>query len=417
VTGSSYKVLIAHPARQQNIYERPLALYKRNRPVFFFTGLYYNPKKFPYVLVRFLPARWRERCLAALHKRRIENFDENLIVIVGGPWLEFIFRPFGLIAEWVQLFDRLMARWLRKNPKETQPTIVHCFQGSAVHTIEAAKEKGYISVFELTLPVPPAATRTDIHTPSDIQQDYQAPERDIKALRSADFFVVQSRSAIDIMNQWKIPLSKVILLPLGVDLEKFHPGPPRPSGAPFRALFVGQLGRRKGLHHLLEAWKQLALPNAELLLAGYPNEDGKELLKRYEGFYRFLGFVSDDELRRLFRESDVFLLPSWSEGAANVVYEAMASGLPCIVSEGACSIVRDGADGYIIPWADVPALKTQIRRLYDDPERRAQMAASARARAEHYSWDHFGRRLTSVYDAIINGQLAGRTTFFDTSDL
>jgi len=412
------RVLIAHPARQKSVYERPWAAYKAGRPVLFFTGLYYEPSKFPYRLVPYLPAHWRERCLAQLEKRRIPGFDDRLVITPGGPWLEFLLRPWNLIREWTYSFDWLMARWIKRHPVDAQSVLVHCFQESAYFTIAAAKAKGYITLLEITLPIPPRETTTSTATNGPQAWDEHQPLKiDIAAMRQADYLLAQSNFSVEVLRRWGVADSKIILLPFGVDLAQFYPAQSKNPSAPWRALFVGQLGMRKGLHHLLEAWKQLALPHAELLLVGNPNEEGRELLEKYKGLYRYAGFVPDAELPELFRQSDIFVFPSGAEGGAAVVYEALASGLPSIVTSNASAIVQDGINGYIIPWGDIETLKNRILLLYNNRDRGAEMSKAARQRAERFSWDEFDRRLNLIYDALLNGSLAGHGGVFDTSGL
>jgi len=92
------------------------------------------------------------------------------------------------------------------------------------------------------------------------------------------------------------------------------------------------------------------------------------------------------------------VLPSLADGFGMVVPQAMACGLPVIVTEnvGAADIVTDGVDGYVVPIRDVAALKEKIRYLYEDPAARQRMSAAAVKKAgRHLSWDVYGDRLVS----------------------
>ena len=249
-----------------------------------------------------------------------------------------------------------------------------------------------------------------------------APDRDsppadnLAEVLEADYVVGQSRFTVDSLLEYGVDPSKIILQPLGVDTERFHPSSRQDHCRPFRVLFVGQLDIRKGLHHLLEAWASLRLPHAELVLVGKPlNQCGRELLDKYKGHYRWLGFVPHSEIPKLYQDSDIFVFPSLAEGSANVMYEAIASGLPSVVTTNSGSLVRDGIEGYLIRAGDVEAMKDRIRRLYVDGGLRNQMAVAARHQAERYTWQQFGRRLRLMYKHILSAT-SGSMDILDLSE-
>jgi glycosyltransferase involved in cell wall biosynthesis len=100
----------------------------------------------------------------------------------------------------------------------------------------------------------------------------------------------------------------------------------------------------------------------------------------------------------VYQAADVFVLPSLVEGFGLTALEAMACGLPVIVSEHtfAADVVRDGIDGFITPIRDHQAIADRLRYLYEHPDRRELMAAAARQRAEYFSWGRYGERILAV---------------------
>jgi Glycosyl transferases group 1 len=96
---------------------------------------------------------------------------------------------------------------------------------------------------------------------------------------------------------------------------------------------------------------------------------------------RFLGMR--DDVDRLYRAMDLFVLPSWREGFPRAAMEAAASGLPVIASDvrGCRQVVDDGVTGLLVPVRDGAALAEAIRALGEDPDRRVDMATAAVARA------------------------------------
>ena len=113
----------------------------------------------------------------------------------------------------------------------------------------------------------------------------------------------------------------------------------------------------------------------------------------------FTGFLFGEDLSRAYASSDVFVFPSTSDTFGNVVLEAMASGLPVIVSDkgGPKEIVQHGRTGLVTPGRDAGALLQCIESLIDNPGLRQQMAGHCRSFAESRSWER-------VYDSFWNEQ-------------
>jgi glycosyltransferase involved in cell wall biosynthesis len=215
--------------------------------------------------------------------------------------------------------------------------------------------------------------------------------------------VAQSRFALQSLVDHGVAPGRVILMPLGVDIDRFRPAPADAPPRPFRLLFAGQMSVRKGVHHLLEAWSALDLPEAELLFAGAPKDRYiQELLARTKGRHRALGFVPHARLHEVYQQADLFVFPSLAEGGVYVIFEALAAGLPCLVSANAGSAVRDGIEGFVLPVGDTAALAGRIRQLAGDAVLRRRMAAAARQRAEQFSWEHFYRRIGLMYRAAVD---------------
>ena len=160
------------------------------------------------------------------------------------------------------------------------------------------------------------------------------------------------------------------------------------------------------------------LPNAKLFLAGSikKEEFGDKLLERYSGAYHYLGFV-DAQLPKVYQDSDIFILPSLAEGAALVLHEAMATGLPCIVSTNVGCTLRDGVEGFVIPVGDVEALKKRIVKLYSAPELRKTMGVAARVRTENLTWEKYGYRLALMYQKILNDEPKSASEILDMIEL
>ncbi len=211
----------------------------------------------------------------------------------------------------------------------------------------------------------------------------------------ADLIVVLSETAAETFRVQGFPDEKLFYLPRGVDVDRFRPGK-RPEI--FRAIFSGALIERKGIHHLLEAWQRLNLPNAELWLVGSVHDEAKPHLKKFwRDNIRVLGFAQNPE--QYLSQSTVHVFPSQCEGSAKVTYEAAACGLPQITTRESGDVVVDGVEGIIIPPGNVTALADAIRHFYDHPEIVERMGIAARKRVvENFTWDHFRERLLGAYE-------------------
>jgi glycosyltransferase involved in cell wall biosynthesis len=223
----------------------------------------------------------------------------------------------------------------------------------------------------------------------------------------ADLLLVPSQCSAKTFTAAGIPEEKLFLLGAGVDTELFRNDdssdlPVRFSAErPMRAVFCGALIRRKGVHVLLEAWHKLALPHAQLTLAGTVHDEIQPYLSQFGGpSLNAVGFTSC--VHEVFRQSDVHIFPSECEGSAKSVYEACAAGLAQITTFESGDVVQDGLNGLIVPCNDVVALTNAIRRLYNSPKRILQFGRAARHRAEtELTWDHFRERLAQAYDLVL----------------
>ena len=195
------------------------------------------------------------------------------------------------------------------------------------------------------------------------------------------------------------------LMPRGVDAELFHPAKrTRSLDDPVRILgFVGRLSVEKNIGLLVEIEKNLAqkqekIQNQEkFFIVGHGGDEAwlRERLHRAE----FTGVLRGEELSRAYANMDLFVFPSHTDTFGNLVLEALASGVPAIVTPdgGPRSIVRNGETGCIVPDAEfAPA----IREILLDPARHAAMRQAARAYAVTASWDAVFEGVYAAYARV-----------------
>jgi starch synthase len=148
----------------------------------------------------------------------------------------------------------------------------------------------------------------------------------------------------------------------------------------------------------------MALPNAELVLAGEVRPEMNALLETHaDSSVRKLGFLSVRELVKAYQESDVFVFPSVNEGFAQVLLEAMACGLPVVATElsGAKDCVTEGKEGFIVPARDVDRLAEAILWCYQHRDETRAMGKAARARIEsQFTLEHYNQRMIALYNEL-----------------
>lgn len=199
---------------------------------------------------------------------------------------------------------------------------------------------------------------------------------------------------------------------MGVDTDRFHPDPNRPAydpSAPLRVLTVARLNAKKGHVFFLRAMAKLREEGVDILyrIAGEgPARPEIEAEIRELGLgdrVSLLGSVSEDRVIELLHESDLAALTSFGKGEAAPVsvMEAMACGVPCIVSiiGGTPDMITHGTDGMLVAQKDTDALADALRTLSADPEFLARMSRNARATAEA-EFDH-RRNALKLHEAIV----------------
>ena len=213
-----------------------------------------------------------------------------------------------------------------------------------------------------------------------------------------DVIYVPSRYYRQQLREREFDSTKLRLFPHGTDVETFHPRHRNPdwwhkfggNGGP-KIVYVGRVAKEKDLDVLIEVYDQLARrrPECSLAVVG----DGPYLQTMKEALNHsniiFTGFLFGEELSQAYASSDVFVFPSTTDTFGNVVLEAMASGVPVIVSDkgGPREIVQHGRTGFVTKARNAAEVVEGVERLIDNPSVRQEMAIHARSYAEKQSWE------------------------------
>jgi glycosyltransferase involved in cell wall biosynthesis len=174
---------------------------------------------------------------------------------------------------------------------------------------------------------------------------------------------------------------RVELIPNGVDTRLFAPRPGTARGGKPRLLYVGRLSAEKNLSTVVTSATYLATGATFVAAGSGPLREALETQAKELGVsVDFRGVVEQAKLPAVSAGADVFVLASFTEGHPKALLEAMACGLPCVVSDcaGNRSLVTDGKTGLLFDPRDPRQLADRLRRVLDDPDLARHLGQAAR---------------------------------------
>jgi colanic acid/amylovoran biosynthesis glycosyltransferase len=185
-------------------------------------------------------------------------------------------------------------------------------------------------------------------------------------------------------EQWQ----KLHIVHCGVDLQRFTPVIHQPDQK--RLLYTGRLSAAKGLPILFQALQQVVLQHPDLVLTlvgDGPDRKALEALAielKLTPHIKFVGYQSQHAVCQYLQNTDIFVLPSFSEGLPVALMEALAAGVPVITTPiaGISELVEHGINGYLVPPGAVEPLAQRIVQLLNDPNLRQQLGQEGRFKVE-----------------------------------
>jgi alpha-maltose-1-phosphate synthase len=293
---------------------------------------------------------------------------------------------------------------------------VYAYEDGAATTFEIAKQQGILCLYDLPI--------LFYRMAREIQQQeaelFPALAASLQAVREpewklrrkdqeitlADHIFVASSITQQSLLREGVSSEKITVIPYGAPIDYFRPQPKLDST--FRALFVGRVGPRKGVHYLLQAWQDLQLPQAELMLVGM-NEFPESWLSQLPHGIRYIPSVPHTTLNQYYSNANVFVFPSLVEGFGLVLLEAMACGIPVITTPNTAGpdIITDGVEGFIIPIRDPEALKEKLEWCYSHPQELAEMGLASRRKAEQLTWGLYRQKLSRTVKELLTEERQG----------
>ena len=312
----------------------------------------------------------------------------------------------ALACEW---HDRAVARRLRP-----ESDVFLGWSGSALASLERAKRLGMLACVE-------RGSTHIVHQRDLLAEEYarwgirgrlpneRVVERELAEYDAADRIVVPTAFVARTFLAKGVSPERLIQVPYGVSLGDFGPPPDGRAGQrEFTLMHCGNVSLRKGCLYLMQAFRELDLPNARLLFVGPVSDEVRPHLARLGGpNVHFTGRVPQSELARHYANASAFCLASLEEGMAMVIAQAMSCGLPVIATResGAEELVRDGNEGWLVRARDVDDLKRAILEAYESENERLAMGERAHRRvASGFAWEDYGRQIHAAYGRALGDE-------------
>ena len=238
-------------------------------------------------------------------------------------------------------------------------------------------------------------------------------------LDHAGALLIGSRSfAAEVRENHGTPPGRFTVVPGALDADRFSPRQGWRVGEWIDAarpalLYHGRVDRRKGALDLLDAFAELldrrhpVAQRARLVYSGIgPDSDAVAARVETLGLadrFTSLGYVNYTDVPAVYRQGDIFVSPTYSEGFSNTILEAISAGLPVLSCHavGVVDCLRDGENGLLVPPGDIAALAGALARLLDDAPLRRRLAECAFEEVHRlYSWPVVARQIVGVYEQV-----------------
>lgn len=347
-----------------------------------------------------LPQSWRKK----LESRRLTEVPLDKVRRICGPELLQRAMAKAGVGEQGDYINNYMFDLLATRSVDTCD-VLHFVSSVGLYAARKARRRGARIICDVRQEHPAFQTRilNEEHALWGIRARMTGASYESKVLAEfalADYLILPSDYAKQTFVEEGYDARRIFVLPYGVSSSHFRNA--GNTGGKFRVLFVGQITFRKGVQYLLRAFAELKLPQAELVLIGPLDPAFAPVLERSNCPYQYLGPLPKMDLYRHYSSASVLVLPSLADAFPLVIPEAMACGLPVVISRntGSREVVRDGEQGYVVPIRDSEAIREKLLYLYEHSDHRAEMGRAAAACASRMTWERYGEGAVSIYRGI-----------------
>jgi len=287
-------------------------------------------------------------------------------------------------------------------------SIFFAYDTGALETMEWCRERGARCILNQ---MDPNRAEVDMvreeqkRWPNWVTQSLEVPEeyfsRREKEWALADKVIVNSEFCRQALVQQGVPAKKLAVVPLcfeiknGASLASGRVPKHVSSKAKLRVLFLGQVILRKGIQYLVQAAKLLEDEPVQFDVVGPVGISDAAVVSAPPNMI-FHGRATRDQTAEWYLQSDLFILPTLSDGFAITQLEAMSYGLPVIATPCCGAVVSDGLDGYIVPVRDADALARAIQWYLNESELLVRQRAAALVKVKQFTLEHLASNLHSL---------------------
>jgi glycosyltransferase involved in cell wall biosynthesis len=401
-------ILLTHPFGNANVRAVLAALDRADLLAKFVTSLGWS-KSSPFLqaLPEDLRAQMMRRAYDVPHYKIKTHPTREIVRLlagkIGARWLTRHETGWASIDRvWTKL-DEVAAEYLQQNHERLETEGVYAYEDCAECSFEIARQLGLRRIYDLPIAYWETAQRLLREearrypqwepTLGGTRDSDEKLARKTHELDLAEVVICPSAFVLDSLPEHARRTKRCVVAPFG--------SPPSMTyeshgtyGKPLRLLFAGALTQRKGLADLFAAMKLVESKEAELVVMGS--------LVLPMRFYRdqFAEFVYEPPrphpaVLRLMHSCDVLVLPSIVEGRALVQQEAMACGLPLIVTRnaGGEDLIVEGKTGFLVPAGAPAALAEKIEWFLENRGQLPALSAAARAKAAELTWPVYGEKI------------------------
>lgn len=230
-----------------------------------------------------------------------------------------------------------------------------------------------------------------------IKIDNRVLEQELKEYDLADYISIPSQFVKNTFINKGISENKLTLVSYGVNLNNFYPS--QKKDQIFRFISVGSISLRKGSIYTLEAFNELNLPDAELLMVGGIDQEMFPLINKFRSNkkIKFINHVPQNKLVDYYNKSDVFIISSIEDGFAMVILQALACGIPVICSNnsGGSELIKNRENGFVVQIRDVNGIKEKMLIFYENQKVLNTFKKKIQMDRINISWDIYGKKIIS----------------------
>lgn len=309
-------------------------------------------------------------------------------------------------ADW-EVTNNLFDQWAAKQLESVKSQLFVGVETCSLRCLEVAHQRDMTTLLDchqvhpdfLDRVIADAATDLGIPVPKTIDTPTWRKQK-LKEFELADFLLVISEPQKRSFLEAGFAAEKLTTITLWADTSIFFPSPVPIAKNPdrLRVLFVGGLCLRKGVPYLLQAM-ELCGDSVELTLIGTKTSEINYFLDKVEGKFNYVPTMTKAQLREYYWQSDVLVLPSLVDTFGWVAMEAMACGLPVIVSENCGVPVPD--ENWRVPIMNADALAQKLLMLQDNREYCTQLGIIAAQFAQNFTSQLYRERLQDLFKQIL----------------